>query len=77
MILFDKNILSILVCPLTHQYLRYNEEKQELISKAAQLAYPIIDGVPIMIVEQARELDADDIDFIPVTNDKESHTSDI
>jgi len=51
--------LEILVCPLTKQPLRYDRAQQELISDAAQLAYPIRDGIPIMLVDEARRLDDD------------------
>ena len=50
----DPWLLSKLVCPLTRQPLRYDEERQELISDAAGLAYPVRDGVPVMLVEEAR-----------------------
>ena len=53
----DPKLLEILVCPVTHTTLEYDKEKQELISKAASLAYPIRDGIPIMLPEEARELD--------------------
>ncbi len=51
----DPRLLEILVCPLTKSRLRYDEAAQELDSDAAGLAYPIRDGVPIMLVEEARE----------------------
>ncbi len=50
-------LLDLLVCPLTKGPLVYDESAQELISKAAKLAYPIRDGVPIMLVDEARKLD--------------------
>ena len=53
----DPKLLEILVCPLTKGPLRYDPEAQELISDKAQLAYPIRDGIPIMLVEEARPLD--------------------
>ena len=53
----DPKLLEILVCPLTKGPLRYDAEAQELISDKAQLAYPIRDGIPIMLVEEARNLD--------------------
>ena len=56
----DPRLLEILVCPLTKTRLRYDEAAQELISDAAGLAYPIRDGVPIMLVEEAREIGASD-----------------
>ena len=53
----DAKLLEILVCPLTKTTLQYDASAQELISKAAGLAYPIRDGVPLMTVEDARRLD--------------------
>ncbi len=53
----DPRLLEILVCPLTHGPLDYDRERGELISKSARLAYPIRDGVPIMLPEEARNLD--------------------
>jgi uncharacterized protein len=53
----DPKLLEILVCPLTKQPLRYDRERQELVSDAAQLAYPVRDGIPIMLVDEARRLD--------------------
>jgi hypothetical protein len=52
----DPKLLEMLVCPLTKTRLEYDREKQELISRAARLAYPIRDGVPIMLPDEAREL---------------------
>ena len=53
----DRKLLEILVCPLTKGPLEFDRNKQELISRQAKLAYPIRDGIPIMLVEEARELD--------------------
>ena len=53
----DPKLLEILVCPLTKTTLEYDAERQELISRAAKLAYPIRDGVPIMLPDEAREID--------------------
>mgnify|MGYP001547023553 CR=1 FL=1 len=50
----DPKLLEILVCPLTKTTLRYDRERQELVSKAAGLAYPIRDGVPVMLAGEAR-----------------------
>ncbi len=55
----DRRLLEILVCPKTHTVLEYDAERQELISRAAKLAYPIRDGIPIMLVEEARPLEDD------------------
>ncbi len=53
----DPKLLEILVCPLTKTALEYDQAKQELISRKAKLAYPIRDGIPIMLPEEARRLD--------------------
>jgi uncharacterized protein YbaR (Trm112 family) len=53
----DPKLLEILVCPVTKGPLEYDAAKQELISRAAKLAYPIRDGIPIMLPEEARPLD--------------------
>jgi uncharacterized protein YbaR (Trm112 family) len=53
----DPKLLEILVCPVTKTPLDYDPEKKELISRAAKLAYPIRDGIPIMLEEEARRLD--------------------
>jgi hypothetical protein len=53
----DPRLLEILVCPVTRGPLDYDRERGELISKGARLAYPIRDGVPIMLPEEARSLD--------------------
>ena len=50
------NLLDLLVCPLTKGPLEYDKENNELISKEAKLAYPIRDGIPIMLVDEARDL---------------------
>lgn len=56
----DPKLLELLVCPVTKTPLVYDAEAQELISKAAGLAYPIEDGIPIMLPEDARQLDDKD-----------------
>ena len=53
----DPRLLEVLVCPLTKTSLGYDAKRQELISRAAGLAYPIRDGIPIMLPEEARKLD--------------------
>jgi uncharacterized protein YbaR (Trm112 family) len=53
----DPKLLEILVCPLTKAALEYDPARQELISRGAKLAYPIRDGIPIMLAEEARKLD--------------------
>ena len=54
---FDRRMIEALVCPETRAPLAYDAERQELVSKAAHLAYPIRDGIPIMLVDEARKLD--------------------
>ena len=56
----DPRLLDLLVCPLTKAALRYDRERNELISEQAGLAYPIRDGIPIMLVDQARPIDEDE-----------------
>ncbi|SPJ23332.1 Trm112 family protein [Palleronia abyssalis] len=53
----DRKTLESLVCPETHAVLTYDAERQELISKAAHLAYPIRDGIPIMLSDEARKIE--------------------
>ncbi len=57
----DPRVLELLVCPLTKAALSYDEARQELISRAARLAYPIRDGIPVMMPEEARALDDDEL----------------
>ena len=52
----DKKLLDILVCPVTKGPLIYDKDKQELISKSARLAYPIRDGIPVMLEDEARTI---------------------
>ena len=54
---FDRRMLEALICPQSHTTLHYDAEKQELVSKAANLAFPIRNGIPVMLVDEARELD--------------------
>jgi len=56
----NPKLIEMLVCPLTKGPLRYDPEKQELISLHAKLAYPIRDGVPIMLLDEARPLEAEE-----------------
>ncbi len=56
----DPKLLEILVCPLTKAPLHLSHDKTELISKAARLAFPIRDGIPVMLEEEARQLAADE-----------------
>lgn len=56
---FDRHMLEALVCPVTHTTLHYDANQQELISKAAGLAFPIHNGIPIMLIDEARQIKAD------------------
>ena len=66
----DPKLLEILVCPLTKSPLRYDRQTQELISEQAGLAYPIRDGIPIMLVDEARRLDGDQPADSPAATDE-------
>jgi uncharacterized protein YbaR (Trm112 family) len=57
----DPQMLELLVCPLTKTVLHYDESRQELISRAARLAYPIRDGIPVMMPDEARNVDDDEL----------------
>jgi uncharacterized protein YbaR (Trm112 family) len=56
-IAFDPKMLEALVCPITQDTLRYDADRQELISKAGKMAFPIRNGIPVMLVDEARPLD--------------------
>ena len=58
----DKKLLEILVCPVTKGPLIYDKKKQELISRSARLAYPIRDGIPVMLEEEARQLSSEEVE---------------
>lgn len=58
--MLDKKLLSILVCPVSKAPLAYDAENSELICKASGLAYPVRDGIPVMLEEEARQLSADE-----------------
>lgn len=53
---FDRRMLEALICPRTQTTLSYDAEKQELVSKAAGLAYPIRNGIPVMLIDEARTI---------------------
>ena len=55
--IFDPKMLEALVCPMTQSTLEYDPQKQELVSKAGHYAFPIRDGIPVMLVDEARKLD--------------------
>ena len=56
----DKKLLSLLVCPVSKAPLEYHEEAQELVCKASGLAYPVRDGIPVMLESEARQLTVDE-----------------
>lgn len=56
----DKKLLSVLVCPVSKAPLEYNAQAQELICRASGLAYPIRDGIPVMLESEARQLNVDE-----------------
>ncbi len=56
----DKKLLDILVCPVTKAPLTYDKARQELVCRASRLAYPIRDGIPVMLESEARRLDEDE-----------------
>ena len=58
-LILSPKLLEMLVCPLTKGPLKYDQEAQELISEQAKLAYPVRDGVPIMLVDEARKIEKD------------------
>jgi uncharacterized protein len=58
----DKKLLEILVCPVTKGPLHYDKEKQELISKSARLAYPVRDGIPVMLEDEARTISDEEVE---------------
>jgi uncharacterized protein len=62
MLLMDKKLLEILVCPVTKGPLHYDKEKQELISKSARLAYPIRDDIPVMLEDEARPISDEEVE---------------
>jgi uncharacterized protein YbaR (Trm112 family) len=64
----DPKLLEVLVCPLTRTTLRYDRERQELLSRAAGLAYLIRDGVPVMLAAEARELSEEERDQLKPRN---------
>ncbi len=60
----DKKLLDILVCPVTKGPLIYDKKHQELISKSARLAYPIKDGIPVMLEDEARTLTDEEVEHL-------------
>lgn len=58
----DTRLLELLVCPVTKGQLEYDREKQELVSRSARLAYPVRDGIPVLLEDEARTLTDDEIE---------------
>ncbi|MFC6635191.1 Trm112 family protein [Microbulbifer taiwanensis] len=58
--MMDKKLLSLLVCPVSKAPLEYREDSQELVCKASGLAYPVRDGIPVMLESEARQLSAEE-----------------
>ncbi len=54
---FDRRMLEALICPVTHATLKHDADRQELISPSASLAFPIRNGIPVMLVDEARKID--------------------
>ena len=61
----DPKLLEILVCPVTKGPLVYDKAKQELVSKSARLAYPMRDGIPVMLEDEARRLAPEEVEALP------------
>jgi len=61
----DPKLLELLVCPVTKGHLDYNRAQQELISRSARLAYPIRDGIPVLLEEEARTLSDEELERLP------------
>lgn len=61
----DAKLLELLVCPVTKGHLDYDRERQELVSRSARLAYPVRDGIAIMLEEEARPLSDEELERLP------------
>jgi uncharacterized protein YbaR (Trm112 family) len=61
----DPKLLELLVCPVTKGHLLFNRQRQELISRSARLAYPIRDGIPILLEQEARTLSDEELEQLP------------
>ena len=78
----DAKLLELLVCPVTKGPLRFDREHQELVSRSARLAYPVRDGIPVLLEAEARTLDDDELeDWIapqgPISDDARARTFDL
>jgi uncharacterized protein YbaR (Trm112 family) len=61
----DAKLLELLVCPVTKGHLDFNRERQELISRSARLAYPVRDGIPVLLEDEARTLSDEELEQLP------------
>mgnify|MGYP001764135928 CR=1 FL=1 len=61
----DAKLLEILVCPVTKGPLAYDRDRQELVSRSARLAYPIRDGIPVLLEDEARKLTPEELEALP------------
>jgi uncharacterized protein len=61
----DPKLLELLVCPVTKGHLDYDRTRQELVSRSARLAYPVRDGIPVLLEDQARPLSDEDLERLP------------
>lgn len=61
----DPKLLELLVCPVTKGHLDFDRDRQELVSRSARLAYPVRDGIPVLLEDQARALTDEDLERIP------------
>jgi uncharacterized protein YbaR (Trm112 family) len=61
----DPKLLELLVCPVTKGHLDYDRQRQELLSRSARLAYPVRDGIPILLEEEARTLSDEELERLP------------
>ncbi|TFZ08294.1 Trm112 family protein [Ramlibacter humi] len=61
----DPKLLELLVCPVTKGHLHYDRARQELVSRSARLAYPVRDGIPVLLEEEARTLSDEELEHLP------------
>jgi uncharacterized protein YbaR (Trm112 family) len=61
----DPKLLELLVCPVTKGHLHYDRSRQELVSRGARLAYPVRDGIPVLLEDEARTLGDDELEHLP------------
>ena len=61
----DPKLLELLVCPVTKGHLHFDRSRQELVSRSARLAYPVRDGIPVLLEDEARTLGDDELEHLP------------